>query len=145
MSETPIDYGRLERLGALAHCQTVTTMALLQIRKGIDQMYLQVRTNAPGVVVPQHIRAKYPENLRIILNQQFNELVVGEEAVSVVVYFGGKPERLVLPFDAMVTFYDSLAAFHLVFPEPSAPQPSNDTVVSLSDFRRQRRPNPPTT
>lgn len=66
---------------------------------GEHHFYLSFRTDAPGTVVPGHLRAKYPQEMTVVLQHQFWDLKVDREArqVSVGLSFGGTPSTLVIP------------------------------------------------
>src|SRR6201997_3912280 len=58
-------------------------------------------TGAPGVRLSERMRAQYPETMTIILQHQFWDLTVDDDAFEVGLSFGGVPERLMVPFDAV--------------------------------------------
>ena len=66
--------------------------------------------------------AQYPEEMTIILQHQFWDLVVTEDRFEVGLSFGGIPERLVVPFAAIKSFLDPSVQFGLQF-EPSEATP----------------------
>ena len=72
-------------------------------------------TTAPGVRLSDRLRAQYPETMTIILQHQFWDLAVGESAFEVGLSFGGICERLAVPFDAIVAFYDPAVQFGFQF------------------------------
>jgi uncharacterized protein len=72
-------------------------------------------TAAPGVRLSDRMRAQYPEAMTIVLQHQFWDLSVGEEAFEVGLSFGGVPERLVVPFDSIIAFYDPAVQFGFQF------------------------------
>ncbi len=53
--------------------------------------------------------------MTIVLQHQYQDLAVGEEAFSVTLRFAGAPERLHVPFAALVAFADPAARFGLRF------------------------------
>jgi uncharacterized protein len=64
------------------------------------------RTRAEGVKLPAHLLAQYPEEMDIILQYEFERLVVRDERIAVDLWFKGRRERLVIPFAAVSAFYD---------------------------------------
>jgi uncharacterized protein len=72
-------------------------------------------TTAPGVRLSDRLRAQYPETMTIVLQHQFWDLAVGESAFEVGLSFGGIGERLAVPFDAIVAFYDPAVQFGFQF------------------------------
>ncbi len=72
-------------------------------------------TLAPGVRLSERMRAQYPEAMTIILQHQFWDLQVDDTAFEVGLSFGGVPERLAVPFDAVTAFYDPAVQFGFQF------------------------------
>jgi len=72
-------------------------------------------TTAPGVRLSERMRAQYPEAMTIILQHQFWDLSVGDDAFEVGLSFGGVPERLAVPFDAIIAFFDPAVQFGFQF------------------------------
>ncbi len=72
-------------------------------------------TNAPGVRLSDRLHAQYPETMTIILQHQFWDLAVTERGFEVGLSFGGISERLAVPFDAIVAFYDPAVQFGFQF------------------------------
>ena len=58
---------------------------------GEHHFYISFRTDHPGVVMPPGLKAKYPQEMTIVLQHQFWGLAVDEEAalLSVGLTFGG--------------------------------------------------------
>lgn len=88
---------------------------------GDHHFYFTFHTDHPDVEMSAPLREMYPAEMTIILQHQFWDLVVEEEAFSVNLRFGGAPHRLRVPYAALKTFVDPAAEFGLRFePEESA-------------------------
>ncbi len=106
---------------------------------GEHHFYVTFRTDHPGVVIPPRLRAQYPQEMTIVLQHQFWDLRVDEEArrFSVGLSFGGVPSTLVVPLGAVIAFADPHVRYGMRFrPEqPEAPpapeQPSPPPAVRL--------------
>ncbi|WP_372623989.1 SspB family protein [Falsiroseomonas sp.] len=131
----------------------------LAARKGLPgehHYYLTFRTDHPEAKLPGHLRARYPQEMTIVLQHQFEALTVdrAQNLFSVRLYFGGVPSTLVVPFDALTGFADPAVRFGLRFQplmdaaaEPAPAQPpaaeppaapeAPAQVVSLDAFRRK--------
>ena len=72
-------------------------------------------TAVPGVGLSDRMRAQYPEAMTIVLQHQFWDLVVGNDAFEVGLSFGGVPERLAVPFASITAFYDPAVQFGFQF------------------------------
>ena len=82
---------------------------------GEHHFYVTFRTGAPGVRLSQRLREKHPDEMTIVLQHQFWDLSVGEHSFEVGLSFSGVPERLLVPFDAISTFFDPSVQFGLKF------------------------------
>ena len=61
------------------------------------------------------LREQYPEEMTIVLQHQFWDLKVSDDAFEVGLSFGGVPERLLVPFEAIKGFFDPSVQFGLQF------------------------------
>ncbi|MBT3306783.1 MAG: hypothetical protein HN377_09910 [Alphaproteobacteria bacterium] len=86
---------------------------------GEHHFFLTFRTDAAGVEIPGYLKSEHGEEMTIILQHQFEELIVNEDAVWVTLRFNGTPERLRIPFDAMVSFADPSVNFGLQMKMPN--------------------------
>src|SRR5271166_1363280 len=91
---------------------------------GQHHFYITFRTDHPGVVIPPRLRAQYPQEMTIVLQHQFWDLRVDEEAglISVGLSFGGAPAGLVIPIGSIVGFADPHVRYGLRF-QPTFPEP----------------------
>lgn len=67
-------------------------------------------SRAEGVKLPDWLSAKYPDEMTVILQYEFEQLVVGKDAFEVTVYFKGQPARLVIPYAVVKAFFDNRVA-----------------------------------
>jgi hypothetical protein len=125
---------------------------------GEHHYYVTFRTDHPGAKLPGHLKARYPQEMTIVLQHQFEALQVDRAAglFSVRLYFGGVPATLVVPLAALTGFADPAVRYGLRFQpvveeaaaaeppvaeEPPAPTPGEPDgqaqVVSLDAFRRK--------
>jgi Stringent starvation protein B len=76
-------------------------------RAGDDRpLHVTFRTRAEGVKLPAYLLTQYPEEMTVILQYQFERLVVKDDRITVDLSFKRRPERLVIPFAAVTGFYD---------------------------------------
>jgi uncharacterized protein len=112
------DHIRYDILTQAALRGVVRTVLEDAARKGLPGEHhfkITFDTAAPGVRLSERMRAQYPQTMTIILQHQFWDLVVREEAFEVGLSFGGVPERLAVPFDAVTAFYDPAVQFGFQF------------------------------
>jgi hypothetical protein len=98
---------------------------------GDHHFYITFQTDHPEVVMPDHLRARYPSEMTIILQHQFWGLEVGRAAFGVTLSFANVPERLTVPFESVVAFADPSVRFGLQFDVGSDEQkgPEEDHIL----------------
>ncbi len=117
---------------------------------GNHHFFITFDTDHEDLELPASLRATYPEEMTIVLQNQFWDLVVEPEAFEVSLRFGGEALRLRVPWRAVRSFVDPEAEFGLRFETQAdetlaAPAPQEETgsptepgdVVSLDDFRKR--------
>ena len=132
---------------------------------GAHHFYVTFETDHPDVEIPDHLRARYPDEMTIVLQHQFWGLEVEEERFAVTLSFNDRHERLTVPLEAVTAFADPAVKFGLRFerqedgspaaaaspsathlpeeaaeqPAPEAPQPPAEgaKVVALETFRKK--------
>jgi hypothetical protein len=87
---------------------------------GDHHFKIAFKTQAPGVVVPSAVKSRFPDEMSIILQHEFWDLVVTQDAFEVNLNFSRKPERLIVPFDSITGFTDPSVPFGFKL-EPRAP------------------------
>ncbi len=119
---------------------------------GEHHFFITFQTTAPGVTLSARMRAQHPDQMTIVLQHQYDGLAVNELGFSVNLSFGGRAERLTIPFAAVMAFVDPSVNFGLPIPgfeqkdeaeEPPAPEPparaegEPAAVVQLHNFRKK--------
>lgn len=97
----------------------VVKTALKQVEKsGLVEdhhFFITFLTDYEGVSIPKYLKDKYPEEMTIVLQYQFDNLVVKEDQFAVTLSFNNVPERMTVPFDAITGFADPSVKFGLQF------------------------------
>lgn len=128
---------------------------------GEHHFFISFITKAPGVRVSQRLLEQYPNDMTIVLQNQFWDLRVSETGFEVGLSFDDKPETLVIPFTAIKGFFDPSVQFGLqltgaaqlptddeqaeaaeaakltTVPPPVAAEAPGEKVVSLDAFRKK--------
>src|ERR1700747_755734 len=88
----------------------VVREALMRIQKqglmGGHPFYLTFKTHDPGVDMPDFLRERYPDEMTIVLQNQYSGLKVSSNGFEVRLSFQKIPARLVVPFAALTGFAD---------------------------------------
>ncbi len=101
--------------------------------RGDHHFYLSFRTDYPGVSLSDELRARYPEELTIVLQHQFWDLEVDDDTIGVTLSFGGRRQRIVLPLAAVTAFADPSVKFGLQFNDGGDTPASEDPESAEAD------------
>lgn len=82
---------------------------------GDHHLYITFRTEHPDVDMPAQLRERYPGEMTIVLQYQFWGLEVSDDSFAVTLSFSDVPERLEIPFQAVIAFADPSVRFGLQF------------------------------
>ncbi len=90
---------------------------------GNHHFYLTFRTDHPGVDMSDALRIQYPNDMTVVLQHQYWGLEVNDDHFVVNLSFSNVPERLQVPYAAMMSFVDPSVKFGLQFQplDPEAP------------------------
>ena len=114
-----IDYPRIIQEAL----RDVVRRVLMQVAEsglpGEHHFLIAFRTEHPGVHVPRFLRDMYPDEIKVILQHQFWDMVVDEEAFSVTLTFNASRNRVTVPFAAVTAFVDPSVELVLRFESKS--------------------------
>ncbi len=109
---------------------------------GTHHFCITFRTDHPDVVIPDYLRARYPDEMMVILQHQFWGLEVAENHFSVSLSFSSKPEQLVIPFAAVVEFADPSVRFGWSFVTSEGGSQEDDDAGPQVKLPEVARPQP---
>jgi uncharacterized protein len=118
MATDHIRYDVLARDALRGVLRRVLTDAAEHGLPGEHHFFITFLSTAEGVKLSPRLLAQYPQEMTVILQHQFWDLTVSEDRFEVGLSFGGIAERLVVPFNAIKSFFDPSVQFGLQF-EPS--------------------------
>ena len=82
---------------------------------GGHHFYITFKTQAPGVDIPAHLIARFPDEMTIVLENRFWDLSVRSDGFSVGLSFNQIGSMLHIPFSAITAFVDPSVDFGLQF------------------------------
>ncbi len=83
--------------------------------KNDHHFYLTYSTCYEGVEIPSSLLEKYPDEITIVLQHEFEDLIVKEDHFVVTLWFNNVPAHLCVPFKAIKAFFDPSVKFGLQF------------------------------
>src|SRR2546429_9413735 len=103
---------------------------------GEHHFYVTFDTRAPGLKISERLRTEHPEEMTIVLQHQFWDLTVTDQAFEIGLSFKGIPERLSIPFEAVKGFFDPSVQFGLQFATQTASEPAAAPAEAEDTKRR---------
>ena len=137
--EQDIDYEALAQDAMRGIVRTVLTRVAKSGLPGEHHFYIAFNTDAPGVILSKRLKEKYPEEMTIVLQHRFWDLLVNDERFEVKLTFDGIPERLVVPFAAIKVFFDPSVPYGLQFDEVEAEGVAGQQLSVAAKRRGSRR------
>ena len=141
----PTDHIRYDILAQQALRGVVRTVLSDVAKKGLPGEHhfnITFNTTAPGVRLSDRMRAQYPETMTIVLQHQFWDLSIGEDSFEVGLSFGGVPERLAVPFDSIIAFYDPAVQFGFQFEAIEAETGAHGETAKTPESASEKSPAP---
>jgi uncharacterized protein len=111
---------------------------------GEHHFYVTFDTRAVGVKMSPRLREQYPEDMTIVLQHQFWDLIVTDAYFEVSLSFNGISEKLHVPLETIKGFFDPSVQFGLQFeiasetetaPKDAAEKPAEETKPAKSKRR----------
>jgi hypothetical protein len=146
-----IDYAKLQQEAMRGVVRAVLYRIVKTGLPGEHHFYISFLTQAAGVILSKRLKEKYPNEMTIVLQHRFWDLIVSDERFEVKLTFDGIPERLVVPFAAIKVFIDPSVRYGLQFDEeasdrdaPPAPRALDATYDDANtEAPRPKKPRAP--
>ena len=108
--------------------------------------YITFITNYENVEIPKDIKSNYPDEMTIVIENSFWDLLIQENNFSLKLSFDGIKKILIIPFNSLTAFSDPYANFHLKFPKldynetKKLNSKSTDkiNIVNIKDFKKDK-------
>jgi hypothetical protein len=142
MPEDHIRYDLLTQAALRGVVRTVLADAAKNGLPGEHHFKITFATGAPGVRLSERMRAQYPQTMTIVLQHQFWDLVVRDDAFDVGLSFGGVGEQLTVPFEAVTAFFDPAVQFGFQFASEDEQARDAQDADKASDEPASAAPGP---
>ncbi|MDG1858196.1 MAG: ClpXP protease specificity-enhancing factor SspB [Emcibacteraceae bacterium] len=115
MTDTIIKYDELVQSALIGVVRNLLQDTIKHGLPGDHHFYITLQTNHPDVVIPPYLRERYEDDMTIVMQNQFWDLVVDEDHFEISLSFNRSKEHLYIPFDALLGFFDPSVDFGLHF------------------------------
>lgn len=118
MTETEdsfIDYGKL--IDDAMHQIVINALNIVS-ENGLTSnhhFFISFNTKHEGVSLSEKLLSKYPNEMTIVLQHQFESLKLADDGFEVTLSFDQIKERIVIPFKSLIAFADPSVKFGLQF------------------------------
>lgn len=136
MAEDGLRYDKMVEDALRGVVRDAIALAAREGLSGEHHFYITFHTRFPGTKVPDHILARHPDEMTIVLQHQYWGLELDEVGFEVTLSFSGVSERLRVPFAAITGFADPSAKFGLQFQVEGGDnedEDDHDTVEFVAD------------
>ena len=101
--------------------------------------YISFKTQFSGVEIDESLKEINPDEMTIVLQHQFWDLIVSDELFSVTLSFSGVKQSLVIPFDAVTHFTDPSVGFGLQFStnDDKTSSELSEVITSIEDKNKK--------
>ena len=109
------------------------------VEKGLEgEDYFVIQFQTPKATIPDFVRAKYPTEITIILQHQFQDLILTANAIEVVLTFGGVASNVVIPYETLMVFANPVSGLTLTFPNQTKEE-QKQTAEVIDLFARKSK------
>lgn len=105
---------------------------------GSHHFYITFKTGAPGVSIPADLRARFPDEMTIVMQNKFWDLGVSATGFTVSLSFNQMPAKLDIPFSAITAFVDPAVDFGLQFQAMADDEEDEDMSATAGNDESER-------
>lgn len=105
---------------------------------GNNHFFISFLTFHPQVTLSKKLRNRYPQEMTIVLQHQFEKLEIKDEYFSVCLSFDGIKEKIVVPYDSMTAFADPSVKFGLQFKHLLEEEELQEFILENEEYREDK-------
>jgi hypothetical protein len=143
MTPPYLNYLELIEEAMLSVVQKLLKIVASQGMPRMNQFVIEFITSYPGVIISKKLLSEYPDRISIVIQYEFENLIVSDTDFSISLSFNNKMERMTIPFKAITAFQDPDADLFLDFAPDYDTEQSNDlqgieknNIISFSDLKK---------
>lgn len=141
-----INYEKLLRNASISIVKQVLEQVSKDGFSGKQHLYITFSLKHPDVQISDELKEEFEDEMTIVLQYEFWDLIVDDRGFSVNLAFDNSNEHVYVPFSSLITVSDPSEDFSLNFiPDlndtksqtPVQEQVTNSKVISLDAFRKK--------
>jgi len=111
-----------------------------------NHLYITFLTNHKNVELPNWIKQKYPDEMTIVIQYEYNDLKVNKNNFSIFLSFQDIMVNLIIDYDSILSFADPSANFGLILQKNKIKKKvkqdlkinnsSKNNVINLSNYKK---------
>ncbi len=115
MSDGIINYDEMVQTALIGVVRDILKDTKKNGLPGEHHFYITFQTTHPDVKIPPYLRERYEEDMTIVMQNQFWDLLIDDEHFEISLSFNRNKEHLSVPFEALLGFFDPSVDFGLHF------------------------------
>tara|TARA_B100001287_G_scaffold27699_1_gene19926 strand:- start:612 stop:1046 length:435 start_codon:yes stop_codon:yes gene_type:complete len=112
-----------------------------------NHLYITFLTNHKNVELPNWLKQKYPEEMTIVIQYEYSDLVINENNFLISLSFDDIKTHLKIDYNSIVSFADPSENFGLIFQKnkiqrklnkklDDKKEKNNDNVINFSSYKK---------
>ena len=111
-----------------------------------NHLYITFFTNHKNVELPNWLKQKYPEEMTIVIQYEYNDLEINKNNFSILLSFNDIKTKLKIDYNSIISFADPSANFGLILQKNKIQKkvnkkkenknPIKNNVINFSNFKK---------
>ena len=111
-----------------------------------NHLYISFLTNHKKVYLPNWLKEKYPEEMTIVIQYEYDDLTINKNNFSIVLSFNNIKANLIISYDSIISFADPSDNFGLILQKNKIKNkvnknlnlnnPIKNNVINFSNYKK---------